>query len=319
MSQRDLTAELRATRITAPAEVRERVRLIAAADTVPNRRFTWRRALVVALPVAAAVAAIVVVTRPASDHSTELRAQPRIVRGAVDQATQPGAAAKSFAAPVPASPTRVQRYGASLALRVPTPDGVSNAVKRALTITSSLGGYPVSVHASTHGKTATADLTLKVPRLHVQEAITRLSQLGTITGEQVDVQDLEAGLDAADRLIARLQRTLAGLRAQPQTNLVKSKIAAVTTRIVQLQRQQATTIRGAHYATVNIHLATPQVPTRKGHHGPLHLLVVALTWLGIGAIYAIVLATPVLVVAWLAWLLVRTIRRRREDALLSRS
>ena len=33
MSQRDLVAELRATRITAPVEVREHVRLIAAADT----------------------------------------------------------------------------------------------------------------------------------------------------------------------------------------------------------------------------------------------------------------------------------------------
>ena len=44
MSQRDLAAELRAARLTAPAEVRERVRRIAAHDdTVRPRRFTWRR------------------------------------------------------------------------------------------------------------------------------------------------------------------------------------------------------------------------------------------------------------------------------------
>ncbi|HEV7640207.1 MAG TPA: hypothetical protein VGO39_04950, partial [Gaiellaceae bacterium] len=67
MSQRDLAAELRGARITAPSELRQRVRLIAAADTTPTRRFTWRRALVVALPVAAAIAASIVFTRP-GDH-----------------------------------------------------------------------------------------------------------------------------------------------------------------------------------------------------------------------------------------------------------
>ena len=36
MSQRDLDAELRGARIAAPSELRERVRLIAAADTTPH-------------------------------------------------------------------------------------------------------------------------------------------------------------------------------------------------------------------------------------------------------------------------------------------
>ena len=64
MSQRDLVAELRGARPAAPEHLREQVRLIAAAATPPAKRITWRRALVVALPVAAAVAATVVLTRP---------------------------------------------------------------------------------------------------------------------------------------------------------------------------------------------------------------------------------------------------------------
>ena len=73
MSQRDLATELRAARISAPAEVRERVRLIAASDTTSREpRFTWRRALVLALPVAAAVAATVVFTRPAHHTAAPL-------------------------------------------------------------------------------------------------------------------------------------------------------------------------------------------------------------------------------------------------------
>src|SRR5258705_12133639 len=71
MSQRDLTAELRGARITAPPELRQRVRLIAATDTTPTRRFTWRRALVVALPVAAAIAASIVFTRPSNHNAVE--------------------------------------------------------------------------------------------------------------------------------------------------------------------------------------------------------------------------------------------------------
>src|SRR5262249_25823671 len=53
MSQLDLIAELRANRPVAPAEVRERVRQLAPNAPVAGRRVTWRRALVVAIAVAA--------------------------------------------------------------------------------------------------------------------------------------------------------------------------------------------------------------------------------------------------------------------------
>ena len=85
MSQRDLVAELRAARVAAPPEVRERVRLIARSATPPRRVFTWRRALVVALPAAAAIAAAVVFTRPAahSQQPVALEAQSAVARGAL--------------------------------------------------------------------------------------------------------------------------------------------------------------------------------------------------------------------------------------------
>ena len=50
MSQRDLVAELHGARIPAPAHVREHVRQIVAGAPAAPRRFTWRRALVVACP-----------------------------------------------------------------------------------------------------------------------------------------------------------------------------------------------------------------------------------------------------------------------------
>jgi hypothetical protein len=213
----------------------------------------------------------------------------------------------------------VSRYGAFLSLRVDTASGVSNGVKRALQVATSLGGFSTSVHASTEGKAATADLTLRIPRAHIQEAISRLSALGTITGEQVDVQDLTAELNAGDRTIERLQKQLARLRAETQTDSVRATIAVVTARIARLQRQQASTVRAAHYATVQMHLETPAVAKPVKHsHGPLHGLGVAFHWSWIGAVYALALGTPLLLLGGLGWLAARVIRRRRVDALLSR-
>lgn len=320
MSQRDLVAELRAARIEAPSEVRARVRLIAAADTTPahRRTFTWRRALVVALPVAAAVAATIVYTRPAHPTQAVPPVERAVVHGSTSLAPMLKSAGTPAFAPAP-STTRVQRYGAYLALRVPTPNGVSTGVKQALRITKALGGYAGSVHAVTTGNTGSADLTLKIPRTHVQEAIARLSAIGTITAEQVDIQDLQTTLNTTDRTIARLQRQLGALRAQPPSPVNTSRIAALVRQIQGLQRAEATTVRTARYATVRLHLGTAAPKPAKAHHGPLHGLGVAFRWLGIGAIYALALGAPLVLVLWLAWIASRTIRRRREDALLSRS
>jgi len=320
MSQRDLVAELRASRITSPDQVRERVRLIAAADTRPPRRFTARRALVIALPVAAALAAAIVFTQPRHQAQEQRVAHGEVAAPATALQAQTDSGAAKLAPITPAPPAgRVVNYDAFLSLRVPTSNEISNAVKRALHVAASLGGYPTSVHAETKAKRGTADLTLKIPRQHVQEAVTRLSALGTITAEQVDLQDLQAGINATNREIARLQKQLAALRAEPQTPLTERKIAALTARIASLQRGTADTRRTAHYATVNLHLATPSTAAHATHHGPLHGLGVALRWIGIAAVYVLALGLPALLLVAVGWLAVRTIRRRRENALLSRA
>jgi hypothetical protein len=315
MSQRDLVAELRAAHVEAPREVRERVRLIAAAAPAPPRRITWRRAFVVAVPIAAAIAATIVFTRPAKHDQTALE----LGRGAVTLAPSVGAATDSAAKAlaVPSAKTRVQTYDATLSLRVEHARDVSDGVKRALQIATSLGGYSASVHAETHGSRAVADLKLKIPRAHVQQAMAKLSQLGTITDENVSTVDKTALLNATDRAIARLQKQLATLRAQPQSPENDRRIAALVTRIERLQRGEATIRRTAHYATVDLHLETPLVTIATKHgHGPLHGVVVALTWLGIGAVYALAVGAPVAILLALLWFGVRAVRKRRENALL---
>lgn len=324
MSQRDLVAELRAAHVEAPPEVRERVRLIAADAPAPPRRFTWRRAFVVAVPLAAAVVAVVVVTRPSNTRPSALdqaRSALETQTGPLRFAAPPtattahGAVAKAFA--VPSAKNRVQTYDATLSLRVERARDVSDGVKRALRITSSLGGFSQSVHAATHGSRAVADLRLRIPRSRVQEAMARLSQLGTITDENVSTVDKTALLNATDREIARLQTQLAKLRANPQSPENDRRIAALVTRIERLQRGEATTRRNAHYATVDLHLETPLATIAPKHgHGPLHGVGVALTWLGIGAVYALAIGAPVALILVLLWVAVRIVRKRRENALL---
>jgi hypothetical protein len=334
MSQPDLIAQLREARRVAPPELRERVRLIAVEATVqPRRRITWRRAAVVLVPVAAAiVAAVVLLPRGGKQAAPISRIEHPSVKGSVGNGAVkapssqyahgiPGAPSNGATGAVPApSSTRLQRYSASLELRLASPRAISNATKRATQIVALLGGYPSSLNVHTGSSPAYANLVLRVPRVHAQEAVRRLAALGTILNEDVSIQDLQAQANATDDLIARLQRQLAALRALPSTTQTDRQIAAVTAHVDRLQRTQAATIRTAYYATIDLQLTTrtPARPVVHEGHGPLHGLGIVFHWAWIGAVYALAVGTPLAALIAASWLLARALRRRREDKLLAR-
>ncbi len=331
MSQLDLIAHLRETRPVAPAELRERVRQIAAQAPAPRSRVTWRRALVVLVPVAAAAAlAAAFLPRGSNEGGNETAAIERSLPHAAKSRTQaqdfslgaPSAKVVAGSALSPTTPppsgTRAQRYSATLTLRLPTANAVSAATTRALRIVASLGGYPQTVRVDAARKDANAYLVVKVPRSRVQDAVRRLGALGTVVGENVSIQDLQAGVDTTSRTIARLQTKVNGLRAQPQTDEVKSQIASLAHRLERLRLARAATLRAAQYATVELRLATPPAAAPQEHeNGPLHGLGVVFGWIAIGAVYALALGTPLALLVLLGWLLFRGIRRRREERLLS--
>ncbi|HEY2326696.1 MAG TPA: DUF4349 domain-containing protein [Gaiellaceae bacterium] len=297
MSQRDVLAELRTAHVAAPPQLRQRVRLIAVADdTSPRRLITWRRSVALLVPVAAAVAAAVVLTRPAVHHP-----QPLSVQHGEAAHANTAPAPKAFA--LPSTKARAQKYSATLSLRVPGQPQLSDAVKHALRITSSLGGYLSSTHVST----SSAQLVLKVPRTKVQVAITRLSALGTITSEQVAIQDQQSGINANSRTIQRLQREL-------KTATTKQQIATLTARIEQLQRANANTVRADRYATLRLNFTTPTPAAKHHSHGPLHGIGVAFKWIGIGSLYALAFGVPLVLLVLAA----RLLRKRRIDSMLSR-
>jgi len=325
MSQPDLARTLRDARPVAPAELRERVRLVAAQSSTPRRQLvTWRRALVAAVVVGAAVAAGVIATRP-TEHKVLrqpvelLPATPSDAQRAIAHKAAPVfSSTGSGSAPAP-SAKRLQQYTASLELQLPTGAAVSTNTQHAIAIANSLGGYLAFVNVNTGKKTGYAEIRLRIPKVHVVEAVRRLSALGRVIGENVRIQDLQAGVNSTDRLIARLQTKLASLRTQFQTTLIQREIASLTTQIERLQRGRSSTVRSASYATVALSLSTPPSKSPKPHHhGPLHALGTVFRWIGIGAVYGLAIGAPLLALAAAIWFAVRAIRRRREDVLLSR-
>jgi len=339
VSQPDLLlAELRAARPVAPAEVRERVRLIAAQGAPPSRRVTWRRALAVAVPLAAALAAAVLLlprsgtekaTRASAHGSlstippTERKASAPLSAAGVGAATPSLAQTGTGTGAVPApSATRVQRYSASLELRVANAEAISDTTKQAVKIARSLGGYASNVQVDAAGRGGSATLVLRVPKEHVQQAVSRLSALGTIVGEAVSIKDIQSQVDVTARKIARLEKDLASWQAQPQTTETQKHVAALTAQIARLKRGRTATVHTASLATVRLTLTTAVVPTPTPvhhRHGPLHGLAVAFRWAGIGAVYVLALGAPLAILVALVWLTARTLRRRRNDQLLSRS
>ena len=319
MSQPDLARVLRDARPVAPPELRERVRLVAAKATPPRRRLvTWRRAVLVAVPVAIAVVAGVLATRPTHQQAA-LHGEAVARRAPVTHAASDSLGNSPALSTVAPNTKRIQRYSASLELRLRDAAAVSDASKRAIAIAHRLGGYEQRVNVDAARTSGYASIVLRIPKSHVQEAVRRLTALGTIMSENVQVQDLQSRVNATDRLIARSQQRLAELRALPPDTQTAQRVAALTTRIERLQRNRAATVRSARYATVDLQLTTRTPPAPVEHrHGPLHGLGVAFRWIGIGAVYALAIGGTFAVVAFLVWLAARSVRRRREDALLSR-
>ena len=165
------------------------------------------------------------------------------------EAVRPGAAAgrrhrvaqpddaDAFAGPL--APTlsdtaRAQEWDVSLELAVRDNRSLSDASAEAIRATRSLGGFVVSSNVATQGSGGRADLVLRIPQRRVQDAIAQFSELGTITGQQVTVQDRQADLDRLAKRIDTLRIQLAEVRAQ----LAQGGLSEADRLRLELRRQR---------------------------------------------------------------------------------
>jgi Domain of unknown function (DUF4349) len=337
-SSPDLIHELRASRPSAPTELRARVREIAAEQPARARWSSWRlpvrRGMLVAVPAAAALAlaSAGVLGLARSDVSPVASTQQDTGRAFGQLA--PSTEADKLSAPTrqgaagAAIPDRAQRVSATLTVEVSDPDAVSRAAQDALDLTRSLGGYVVSSSVAT-GEEGSASLTVRVPVARVQDAITGLSGLGRIVSQQVTIDDLQATLDELTKREATVRSQIARIRARlesetldPQTEAVlRARLQTLRSELTELRTGISSTEAEAHMSTIQLTVVTPGAsgavapPSRIDRTIDEALNVLA--WEGVVALGLLIVLAPFAVVAAAAWLGRRLYRRHEEERLLA--
>jgi hypothetical protein len=165
----------------------------------------------------------------------------------------------------------------------------------------------------------------------VQEAIVRISELGTIVAQSVSIEDLGEQVDELGRQeatlageIARLERQLARDDVSPEERAtLRARLVQARSELGQVRALQAQAREEARFATVSLTLRTeeeavvPATPSRIDN--ALDEAASILAWEGIALLYALVIAGPFVVVGAAVWLGARTRRRRDDERLLASS
>ena len=312
-----IAQELRASRPVASAALRERVAALGP-EPAPRRSFRLpSRRVVLALAAAGLVASFVAagLTRGSSQQK-----QLAAVRPPVSKTSAPAHWGKALrgpleAAPVPAADAaRLQRYQATLRLRVDDVEKLSTATKRAMTLARSLGGYVGEVQYSTHaGKRGDARVVLRVPVGSVQAALTTLIGLGTILQQQTGILDVTRRADRESRQIAKLEKQLE--TATPQ------EAPAIRAHLRTLQAKHLRLLRSASLARIVLTLTTPvqQAAAPSRFHRTFDdaggVLLRELQFL----LYALVVAGPLLLLGGAGVATARAARKRSDRRLLERA
>jgi len=343
MSANDMTVEalLRAHAPQAPESPRERV---FALEPKPRRlSLPSRRLVLVALPAAVAIAVTAAVvhgivgssspTRTVVEQQLALGVQHGAVNSvasppALRSATATGAAkapddSPSFAAPSVAGSARLQHTNASIQLRVATDDALAQATTRATRIATSLGGYAKSVDYRSQG---TSVIDLRIPTQNVKTALARLAGLGTLVSQELSVADLQQQFQTQSAQIAQLRRRIAALRtavqdpslADAQKVLLRIRLAESQRALSQRLHARKGTVSAGTTSSVSLVIGTQKaaaaVPHPRGRLGRmLHSAVGFLALEAIIALYALIVISPLAIVAALLWFW----RRRSVDRLLA--
>ena len=338
MSANDMTVGtmLRAHAPHAPQSLRTQV-LALEPRRSPSRKLVLVLAAALALAVAAAIVHGLVSSGPNRQSAALYRNTPSTrktpwsahalappsVAGAPSLAGGTGAAQAHGAVPsVGGAATRLQRTEVTLEVRV---KDVASATTRGTQIATALGGYAQSVNYSSSGS---AFLELRVPVQNVRSAISRLTALGTIVMQNLSVTDLEHDLQAESTQIAQLRRTIAALETalkspslpDAQRVILQIRLANAKRALSQRLHARIGTIAAGENATISLTLMTKAAAVPVPHHrGRLGRMVhSAIGFLGLEGtivLYALIVLSPIALVAALLWSL-REARRRRDERLV---
>ena len=343
--------ELQAAKPVAPEALRERVEGLGAAESGRRptllERLTPRRALLVLAPTvvvvsvgAALVQGLVSATsdvdeplavrgteaqeaRPLQERAPRARVEPtpgRVFRQALD------------ASPVSPSSGRTQDYYAALRLRVDDLDDLSARTQQALRMTRRYGGYVVSTsYRNPRVGEGDATLELRVPIGRVQEALVAFSELGAIVSQNVAIRDLQGQIDRYTRDIRRLRDRMAALRASlldpnltaAERTRIERQLAQARSRLVALEQERRALTRQGRFAKISLALTTQKPAAKEETPGRIERAVddagsVLAKEVAFG-LYALIVASPFLLLIAFAIVGARAGRRRADQRLLERT
>jgi hypothetical protein len=351
-----LMDELTLGEITPPAELRERVRSLSVAApsaqlAVSRRipRLRWRLAPALGLAATVAVIAGVAATQThTSSQAPALQAAQReqvqsfagaddgVATGQSAPATAVPKAARALApAPTPLPDgRRAQDYAASLRLAVGSVAELSRSTQSVLDTVHALGGAVETVDYGTPSAgSGTALINLRVPVGRAQEALRRFSALGTITAQQVQIRDLQAGLDQQTNRARALRHRIELLKAKLLSpSLTSVERATLEARLADSQTALESVLRGVHatqqraaFARFSLDLVTGRgtAIAPPAQPGPFERTaddaLGVISVVGRGALFATIVAGPFVLLAGGLWWLSRRFRRRAERRLLESS
>lgn len=338
-----LLDQIRAAKPAAPTNLRERVRALGSAEPArePVLARVLQRRFLLAVPatlVVALLAAGVLANLPrerasetalsggaAGTTAVAEAGKAREVAPSLPASAPPQGATDSAIAP---SPGRLQRVDAEMRLRVEGLEELSAATKRAMRIAQSLGGYVASVQYDAPAEgVGGANLVLRIPTPRIQTAIAQLSGLGTILGQRIGIEDLQASADdltdqivATQRLIAQLRRRLeASPPGSDERVVLQARLAEAQRRLTDLRGALRSTRAEGALATVQVSLTTEEITPAAKEQVPLDRLRDILAWEAVALLYVLAIAGPFVLLALIVWLTLRIRRRRHEARLLAQN
>jgi len=330
-----LIRELRTDVPAAPRELRERVRGLREPER--RRTFGWRPVLVVVPLVVALVGAALLDGRGGGggDESEEAGGRDAAVTTELEaqtparESTQEAQQGRTLAPSTAPDTVRAQEWDVSLELAVRDNARLSDASAEAIRTTRELGGFVVSSTVATEGRGGSARLLVRVPQRRIQEAIALFSGLGTITGQQVSIQDRQGDLDRLAKRIDSLRVQVAQLNLRLRTEQLNEaerlrlelRRQRLQGTLNQLTRQRTNISNEVAMAEVSLTLETRRAAAAGGNSRFDDAVGDALAVLAVAAavaVFLLIVLAPLALVAALAYVARRSYRRKSEERLLDR-
>ena len=321
-----LVRHLRTSAPAAPRELRERVRELRPAER--RRQFGWKPALAL-VPVAIALAGAALLGGDGSSTQADRDAAGgEAPSTALESRRVPEAAQDTARSGIAPPIARAQEWDVRLELAVPDNAKLSEASADAIRTTRALGGYVISSNVATQGSSGQAQLVVRIPQRRVQDAIAQLSALGTITGQEVSVQDRQADLDRLAASIDSLRVQIAQVNVRLRTELLdEAERLQLELRRQRLQRTLNALTRQRTGVATQVAMADVSLTLRTRRAAAvgesrvddavddaLGVLAVAASV----AVFLLIVLAPVALVTALALAARRAWRRREDERLLDR-